>query len=161
MVVSGGCVSPLNLQPDDQVEMNIASLNGVEKKTRRDFFDIPIEVRQSLVSLPTLVADGLFVNVLLGANCLKAVGACLDVSQLKLVVDSEELKLKKIPDPSKDFVGSGFKMYTSEMVEISPSATVLCGIVHVPVARDDLCFVNAKAGLGLLFNVFVSLIKTA
>ena len=45
-------------------------------------------------------------------------------------------------------------MYAREMVEISPGATVLCGVVHVPVARDELCFVNAKAGLGLLFNVF-------
>ena len=45
-------------------------------------------------------------------------------------------------------------MYASEMVEISPGATVLCGVVHVPVAPDELCFVNAKAELGLLFNVF-------
>ena len=45
-------------------------------------------------------------------------------------------------------------MYTSEIIEISPGATVLCGVVHVPVARDELCFLNAKAGLGLLFNVF-------
>ena len=40
------------------------------------------------------------------------------------------------------------------MVEISPGATVLCGIVHVPVAHDELCFMNAKAELGLFFNVF-------
>ena len=45
-------------------------------------------------------------------------------------------------------------MYASEMVEISPGASVLCGVVHVPVAHDELCFVNAKAGLGILFNVF-------
>ena len=77
------------------------------------FFDVPNEVRNSLVSLPTLVADGLFVDVLLGANWLKAVGACLDVSQFELVVDLEKLKLKKLPDPSKDFVGSGFCMYAS------------------------------------------------
>ena len=51
-------------------------------------------------------------------------------------------------------MGSGFEMYASEMVEISPGANVLCGVVHVPVARDELCFVNAKAGLGLLFNAF-------
>ena len=51
-------------------------------------------------------------------------------------------------------MGSGFKMYASEMVEISPGATVLCGVVHVPVAHDELCFMNTKAGLGLLFNVF-------
>ena len=49
-----------------------------------------------------------FVDVLLGANWLKAGGACLDVSWLKLVVDLEKLKLKKLPDPNKDFVGSGF-----------------------------------------------------
>ena len=42
VVVSCGCVSRLNLQPDDQVKMNIASLNGVEKKTRSVFFDVPI-----------------------------------------------------------------------------------------------------------------------
>ena len=45
-------------------------------------------------------------------------------------------------------------MYTREMVEISPGATVMCGVVHVPVARDELFFVNAKDGLGLLLNVF-------
>ena len=45
-------------------------------------------------------------------------------------------------------------MYTREMVKISPGATVLCGVVHVPVAHDEICFVNGKAGLGLLFNVF-------
>ena len=43
-------------------------------------------------------------------------------------------------------------MYAREMVEISPGATVLCGIVHMPVACDELCFMNAKAGLGLFFN---------
>ena len=85
---------------------------------------------------------------------MKAVGAHLDVSQLKLIVDFEKLKLKKLPNPSKEFVGSGFKMYTSKMVEISPGATVLCGVVHVPVACDEIRFVNTKAGLGLLFNVF-------
>ena len=70
------------------------------------------------------------------------------------VVNSEKLKLKKLPDLSKDFVGSGFRMYTSEMVEISTGATFLCGVVHDPIARDELCFVNAKARLGLSFNVF-------
>ena len=58
------------------------------------FFDVPIEVRNSLISLPTLVAVGLFVDVLLGANWLKAIGACLNVIWLKLVVDLEKLKLK-------------------------------------------------------------------
>ena len=37
-------------------------------------------------------------------------GACHDVSWLKLFVDSEKLKLKKLPDPIKDFIGSGFCM---------------------------------------------------
>ena len=55
--------------------------------------------------MPALVADGLFVDVLLGANWLKAVGACLDVSQLELVVGSEKLKLKKLPIPSKTLWG--------------------------------------------------------
>ena len=116
VVISCGCVSCLGLKPDDLEEMNIASLNGLEKKSRSVFFNVPIEVRNSLVSLPALVADGLFVDVLLGANWLKAVGARLDVDWLELVVDSEKLKLKKLPDPIKDFVGSGFCMYTSEMV---------------------------------------------
>ena len=46
----------------------MASLNRLEKKIRDVFFDVPIEVGQSLVMLPALVADGLFVDVLLGAN---------------------------------------------------------------------------------------------
>ena len=110
VVVSCGCVSCLGLKPNDLEEMNIASLNGVEKKLRSVFFDVPFEVGSPLVSYPALVADGLFVDVLLGANWLKAVGACLDVSWLELVIYSKKLKLKKLPNPSKDFVGSGFKM---------------------------------------------------
>ena len=60
---------------------------------------------------------------------MKAVGACLDVSWLELVVNLEKLKLKKLPHPRKDFVGSGFCIYAGEMVEISPGATVACSIV--------------------------------
>ena len=59
VVVSHSCVSCLSIKPDDQVKMNNASLIGVEKKSRDVFFDLPIEVGNSLVSLPALVADGL------------------------------------------------------------------------------------------------------
>ena len=41
VVVSCGYVSCLGLKPDDQVEMNIASLKGVEKKLRSVFFNVP------------------------------------------------------------------------------------------------------------------------
>ena len=53
---------------------------------------MPIEVGQSLVMLPALVADGLFVDVLLGANWMKAVGARLDINRLEIVVDKEKLR---------------------------------------------------------------------
>ena len=86
VVVSCGCVSCLSLKPNDQVEMSIASLNGVDKKTRSVFFDVPIEVGHSLASFPALVADGFFVDIIFGANWLKAVGACLDINRLKMVV---------------------------------------------------------------------------
>ena len=59
----------------------------------------------------------MFLDVLLGASCLKAVGACLDVSWLELVVNLEKLKLEKLPYPSKDFAGSGFCTYASERVK--------------------------------------------
>ena len=42
----------------------------------------------------------------------------------------------------------------SKRVEVSPGANVVCSVVHVPITCDELCFVNAKAGLGLSFNVF-------
>lgn len=61
-----------------------------------------------MISLPELVADGLFARILLIAKWLKAVGACLDVSWLEQVVDSE--KLKKLLDPSNDFVVSVFSL---------------------------------------------------
>ena len=44
VVVSCGCFSCLSLKPNDQVEMNIASLNRVEKNLRDVFFDVPIKV---------------------------------------------------------------------------------------------------------------------
>ena len=134
--------------------MNIAFLNGVEKKTRSVFFDIPIEVGLSLVSFPALVVGGLFVVVLLGANWLKAVGAHLDVSWLELVVDLEKLKLKKLPDTSRNFIISVFCIFFGKKIEISPGATVACSVVHMPITHDELFFVNTKAGMGLLFKVF-------
>ena len=68
VVVSCGCVACLKLETDNQVEMKVASLNGVEKKIRDVFSDVPIEVGQSLVTLPALIANGLFVDILLGAT---------------------------------------------------------------------------------------------
>ena len=103
MVVSHGCVSCLSLKLDNQAKMNISSLNGVEKKSRRIFFNILIEVENSLVSLPALVVDGLFVDIFLGAKWLKAVGACLNVSWLEFLVNQENLKLKKLPNLSQKF----------------------------------------------------------
>ena len=58
-------------------------------------------------------------------------------------------------------MGSVFKMYASEMVELSPGATVLCGVIHVPVAHDELCFMNTKAGLSCFSTSLNSQIKTA
>ena len=42
----------------------------------RGFYDMLKEIGKFLVSLHALVADGLFVEILLGANWLKAVRAC-------------------------------------------------------------------------------------
>ena len=43
------------------------------EERREVFYDMPTEVGKSLVTLPALVADGLFVDILLGAYWLKAV----------------------------------------------------------------------------------------
>ena len=64
--------------------MDIASLGGLEKKVREVSYDVPIEVGKLLVTLPALAAEGLFVDVLLGANWLKAIGACLDITWLEI-----------------------------------------------------------------------------
>ena len=71
----------------------------------------------------------------------------------KLVVDKEKLGLKKLLDPSEDFVGDGFKFYTSERVKIAPGGFAVCEVVHCPVLQEKPCFFNSKARLGLLFNV--------
>ena len=118
--------------------MNIASLNRLDKKIRDVFFDMPIEVGQSLVKLPNLVADGLFVDVLLGANWMKAVGARLDINRLEIVVDKEKLRLKKLPNPSEDFVRAGLKVYASERVEVAPDGFTICEIVHCLVSQEEL-----------------------
>ena len=40
VVVSRNCVARLGIQPDDQVEMNIASLGSLEKKVKEAFYEI-------------------------------------------------------------------------------------------------------------------------
>ena len=85
---------------------------------------------------------------------MKAVGARLDINRLELVVDNEKLRLKKLPNPSEDFVRAGFKMYASERVEVDPGGFTVCKVVHCPVLQEERCFVNSKAGSGLMFNVF-------
>ena len=63
-----------------QPGQNEHCLTGWFKKKKIDvFLSVPIEVRNYLVCLPALVADGLFVDVLLVANRMKAIIACPDV----------------------------------------------------------------------------------
>ena len=52
------------------MEMDIALLIGLEKKVREVFYNLPIQVYKLLVTLPALIAKGLFVDILLGANWL-------------------------------------------------------------------------------------------
>ena len=59
--------------------------------------------------MPALVADGLFVDILIGANRMKAVGARLYIERLEIVVAKEKLRLKKLPNSSEDFVVAGLK----------------------------------------------------
>ena len=109
--------------------MNIASLNRVEKKIRDVFFDVLIVVRQSLVMFPVLVADGLFVDVLLGANWIKAVSAHLDINRLEIVVD-KSLGYRSYTALLKTLFGLGSKTYTSECVEVAPGGFIELSVVH-------------------------------
>ena len=72
------------------------------------FLGLIIKFNISLAILSFKFANGLFVSVLLGTNWLNAVGACLAVSWLELLVDLKKLNQKKLTDSSKDFVGSEF-----------------------------------------------------
>ena len=145
VAVSCGCVAQLGIQPDDQVEINIALLSGLEKHLREVLYDVTIEVGKLLVKLPAFVAEGLFVDFLLGANWLKAIGACLNITRLEIKVMDEKLKLKKMPDPSEDFVGSGHKIYASECVVVAPIGVAQVGVIHCLVEKQELCYVNSAA----------------
>ena len=48
--------------------MSIASLGSLEKKVREVFYDVLMKVGKSLVTLPALVAEGFFVEVLFSVN---------------------------------------------------------------------------------------------
>ena len=65
VVVSCVCEAFLNLKTDNQVEIHIASLYSLEGKFRDVFFDMPVEVEQSLVKLSSLVIDNLFLTFFL------------------------------------------------------------------------------------------------
>ena len=129
-------------------------MNRVKKKIRDVFFDVPIEVGQSLVTLPALVADGLFVDVLLGANWMKATRARFKVTWLEIRVIDEKLKLKKLQDPSEDFVGSDLWKYAIERAVVAPEGVNWVGVIHCPIEKQKLCYANSASCSGLLFDVF-------
>ena len=82
----------LGIQIDNQEEVNVALLSILEKKVREVFYDMPKEASKLKVFLPALVADNLFLDVLLVINWLKVVEAHLDVTQLKIRVNFEKLR---------------------------------------------------------------------
>ena len=124
------------------------------------FFDAPFKVRNSLVILPMLVADGLFVDVLLGANWMRVVSAFFDVGQLELVEDFEFFKLKKLLDPSKDFVGSRFKIHATVIVEIAPGSSTMCVVVHCPVFVMSFALWTENKNRGFCLTYLISQTKT-
>ena len=52
--------------------------------TQHGFKNLPRRVGKLMVMLPAMIAEGLFVEVLLGANKLKVVGAHLERTQLEI-----------------------------------------------------------------------------
>lgn len=51
-----------------------------------------------MVMLPAMIAEGLFVDVLLGANKPKAVGACLNITQLENRAKDRKALAEELPN---------------------------------------------------------------
>ena len=133
----------------------------MEKKIRDIFFDMPIDVRQSLVMLPALAADSLFVDVLLGANWIKYVGACLDINRIELFVDKEKLRFKKLPDPSEDFVELGSICTPVNVLRLLLAALQYVKLSTVLSRKKSFALLTVKLDQDLCSTSLNSQIKTA
>ena len=91
-------------------------------------------------------------SIVLGANWLKAIVACLDVKQLGLVVGLEKLKLKKLPCKSEDFVYI-FSVYTQVIdLQFLYRCYLVKGYTFPCATAEDLLF-SSRSGLGFFWHL--------
>ena len=112
--------------------------------SRDMFFGLPTKVGNSLVSLPALVADGLFLTYLIGSNQLKAAGACLDINRLKIFVDKDKLRLKKVPNPSEVFVRMGSQCMPVNVLRLLLKNLQFVKLFNVLSLKKSLAFLIVK-----------------
>ena len=77
-----------------------------------------------------------------------------DLSPLVPVLDKKKLLLKKLSDPSNNFIGSGFRVYSSETKLIPAGSYMPCEGIHCPVPGNMLCHLSSIIGLRVVFNLF-------
>lgn len=104
---------------------------------------MPTEVKQSLVTLPALFVDCLFLDVLLGGNWLKAVSSRLGINRLKMVVDKISLGKKSYLALIKTLLGLSLRCIPVSVLRLLLVALQYVKIVHCPVPQDELFFFNS------------------
>ena len=72
----------------------------------------------------------------------------------------EKHKLKKLPDPSEDFLGSCLKIYASGCVVVAPEGITQVGVIHCPIEKYNFAMLIVRPARASCLTSLKKLIKT-
>ena len=110
--------------------------------------NLPRRFGKQMVTSPAMIAEDLFVDILLGANKNKAVGALPDKKRLKLKLRTKKLWLRSCQTNSR----CQFQSVARDCVVVTPEGIPKGDTGHVQ--RQVLGYVSSAAGKSLSLNIY-------
>ena len=103
-----------------------------------------IAVEKTKRCIPAIVLEGLHFDVLLGMSWIKEANAIVKATEGVVSVDGETIKYKPYPEPALFIVEEGLRVYSCELMVLSPGKNVGVPVCHNVVTRNEVYFVKYK-----------------
>ena len=99
--------------------------------------------------IPAIVLEGLHFDVLLGMSWIKETNTMVKATEGLVSIDGEVIKYKPYPEPALFIVEEGVRVYSCELMVLSPGKNVGVPVRHNVVTGNEVYFVKYKEDLNL------------
>ena len=124
------------------MKFTITSATNTNQKNRKIIKEFKIAIGKSKAVVPFIVLEGLYFDIQLGMNWLKATWAIIDVANGTIRVAKEKISYKAWLEPALFALKEATKTYCKELCVIPKGEQKLIEVYHGVLEKNKVVFLR-------------------